>query len=73
MEAGRFISPIQKTIRLNFLLKPKLYGSPIATIPMDMEQPFQQLMDETDALVHQYPESESWQQWRDRFSKTMAG
>ena len=57
---------------IEFFAYTQRYAPPIATIPMDMEQPFQTLMAETDALVHQFPESESWQEWRERFSKTMA-
>ena len=58
---------------IEFFAYTQTYAPPIATIPMDMTQPFQQLMADTEALINQFPESETWKEWRERFSKTMAG
>ena len=66
-----FTDPEQNPIE--FFAYTQTYAPPIATVPMDMKQPFQQLMEETEALIGQFPESENWDQWRERFRKTMAG
>ena len=56
---------------IEFFAYTQTYAPPIATVPMDMAQPFQQLMADTEALISQFSESESWKEWRERFSKTM--
>ena len=58
---------------IEFFAYTQTYAPPIATVPMDMKQSFQQLMEETEALIRQFPESIQWNQWRERFSKNMAG
>ena len=57
---------------IEFFAYTQTYAPPIATVPMDMTQPFHQLMADTEALIDQFPEAETWRQWRERFSRTMA-
>lgn len=57
---------------IEFFAYTQTYAPPIATVPMDMTQPFQQLMADTEALINRFPESETWKEWRERFSRRMA-
>ncbi|AII49045.1 glyoxalase [Synechococcus sp. KORDI-52] len=57
---------------IEFFAYTHTYAPPIATIPIDMTQPFEKLVADTESLVEKFPECEAWKEWRERFSKIMS-